>query len=124
MAGFGREPMTDPIGWINHWRPKDAWYYLATPERRNLQVTWEDIRHVARADGARLLGQYESRANSPFARFSIWEFTRLSTLTAMLAALEDAEYYRYFVEDNVLGRRTSEPYANYDEAARLTEESA
>ena len=48
----------------------------------------------------------------------------LTTLTAMLTARENAAHDRDFTQDNVLGRRTLKRRADYDEAARMTEESA
>ncbi len=113
------EPM-GPIGWINFWKPKDEWYYLAPDERRRLLAAWEAIRGHAGARGARNLGSYECRASTAWARVALWEFPNLETLTDMVDALSDAGYYQYFAEENAFGRRTEEPYLNFMVAADAT----
>lgn len=116
--------MNDPVGWLTFWKPKDAWYYAASREREKLLARWAAIRQRALDAGARLVGDYECRANTTWARVSVWEFPGLEPLLAMLDALEEAEYYRYIADDNVLGRRTDAPFANYEVAAGHTDEVA
>lgn len=114
--------MTAPVSWISFWKPKDAWYYAGPERREALLARWGAIRQSAVDAGARVVGDYECRANTIWARMSVWEFPTLEPLLAMLDHLEEAEYYQYFADDNVLGRRTDEPFANYAAAARYTDE--
>lgn len=116
--------MNEPIGWVSFWKPRDAWYYSTGERRSELLERWNVIRSRAETAGAEVTGHYECRANSEWARMSVWQFPTLETLLNMLDELEEAEYYQYFAEENLLGRRTTVPYANYEDAARFTEEVA
>jgi hypothetical protein len=112
--------MTDessPLAWINFWKPKDEWYYLERAERQSLLEWWEEFRNAAVAAGARRLGTFACRANSDWARVSLWEFPDVETLTEMIDELSAAGYYQYFAEDNTFGVSVEEPYETYMAAA-------
>ncbi len=119
--------MSDRLGWVNFSRPRDDWYYLPRPERERLLDVWQQIQSTAMAAGAQRFGVYEVRASTCWARLAIWEFPELSVLTTMVDALSEAEYYRYFAEENAFGRRTDDLFANYmiaaDHTASFQEES-
>ncbi len=115
-------PRQEPLGWISYWKPKGEWYYLSHSEREELLECWEKVRKGVISRGARRVGDYESRANTRWARVSVWEFPDLDLLRSMVTELEEASYYRYFAEQNAFGRRTSDPYENYMVAADLTVE--
>lgn len=110
----------EPLGWISYWRPKDEWYYLPHSQRDELLEQWQAIRQEAISRGARRVADYECRADTRWARVSVWEFPELEVLRGMVTELEEASYHRYFAEHNTLGRRTSDPYDNYVVAAELT----
>ena len=109
-----------PLDWISYWKPKDEWYYLPRNKREELLERWEGIRREAISQGARQLATYECRANTRWARVSVWEFPDLGLLRNMVTELEEAAYYQYFAEHNAIGRRTGDPYENYMVAADLT----
>lgn len=108
------------LAWINFWKPKDDWYYLPSDRREELLSRWEAIRASAVSQGGKQLGSYECRANTSWARVSLWEFPNLEVLTSMVSELADAEYYRFFAESNAFGLRTDDPYHNYMVAADAT----
>jgi chlorite dismutase len=108
------------IAWINFWKPKDDWYYLAPDKRRELLERWQDIRSRFQSQGARHTGTYECRANTDWARVSLWEFADISELTRMVEELADASYYQFFAESNAFGFYVEEPYRNYVVAADAT----
>jgi hypothetical protein len=110
----------EPLGWISYWKPKDEWYYLPRDKREELLEQWEEIRQGAITRGAQRVGNYECRANTRWARVSVWEFPGLELLRNMVTELEETSYYYYFAEQNAFGRRTSDPYENYMVAADLT----
>lgn len=112
--------MSERLGWVNFSRPRDDWYYLPHADREQLLDTWQRIHSVALTAGAQRLGVYEVRASTRWARLAIWEFPDLGVLTTMVEALSDAEYYRYFAEENAVGRGIDDPFANYMIAADLT----
>ena len=112
--------MTERLGWVNFSRPRDDWYYLAHADRERLLHTWQQIHATAVTAGAQRFGVYEVRASTHWARLAMWEFPDLDVLTTMVDALSDAEYYRYFAEENAFGRASDDPFANYMIAAELT----
>jgi len=94
-----------PIGWIKFWKPKDDWYYLRPEER---QVYFDGFkRAISRAEsrGARLLGVYKCRGQSPWARFEVWEFPDLQVLIDLTNELEEIGHFQFFAEDHTVGRR-------------------
>jgi hypothetical protein len=111
---------SERIGWINFWKPKDEWYYLARADRERLIGEWEAIRAAATEAGATRLGTYECRASTAWARVSLWEFPQLDVLTRMVDALAGSAYYQYFAEENAFGRRTEDPLGNFMVAADAT----
>lgn len=112
--------MTERLGWVNFSRPRDDWYYLAHADREQLLDSWQQIHAAAVTAGAQRFGVYEVRASTHWARLAMWEFPDLDVLTTMVDALSDAEYYRYFAEENAFGRASDDPFANYMIAADLT----
>ncbi|MFN8662971.1 MAG: DUF6616 family protein [Thermomicrobiales bacterium] len=118
--------MSERLGWVNFSRPRDDWYYLSPADRERLLDTWQQIHAAAEAAGAQRFGVYEVRASTRWARLAVWEFPDLRVLTGMVDALSDAEYYRYFAEENAFGREIDDPFANYmiaaDQTASLLED--
>ena len=114
----------ETLAWINYWKPKDDWYYMPRRRREELLQQWKAIRDSAIDQGGRQLGTYECRANTSWARVSLWEFPNLEVLTSMITKLEDAGYYQYFAENNAFGLRTDDPYGNYMVAADATADTA
>lgn len=112
--------MNSRLGWVNFSRPRDDWYYLPRADRERLLARWSEIHDTAIAAGANQFGVYEVRATSSWARLALWEFPNLAALTGMIDALSDAEYYRYFIEENTFGKETDDPLANFMVAADLT----
>ena len=96
---------TQPLGWIKFWKPKDDWYYLPPAERQTYLNNFAKV--VARANerGARLIGTYKCRGQSPWARFEVWEFPDLQVLIDLSNDLEEIGHFQYFAEDHTLGRR-------------------
>ena len=99
-----------PLGWINFWKPIDAWYYASPGERASYLAQRAEIARLAEGAGARRVGSYKCRGRSSWPRFEVWEFPSLETLVQMTERLEAVGHYRYFAESNTVGRRyTSVP---------------
>jgi hypothetical protein len=99
------EQSSQPLGWINFWKPKDDWYYLAPDARRAYFDQYVEVVKRAEGAGARRLGSYKCRGQSLWSRFEVWEFPDLRVLVEMNQALEEIGHYQYFAEDNTVGRR-------------------
>lgn len=99
------ETQTQPLGWVNFWLPKDDWYYLRDEERRAYLAKHAEIVEQAEAKGVRRIGSYKCRGQSTWPRFDLWEFPDLETLIEMNERLEEIGHYRYFAEENIVGRR-------------------
>lgn len=99
------EHSSQPLGWINFWKPKDDWYYLSPDRRQAYFDQYSEVISKAEAAGAKRIGGYKCRGQSLWARFEVWEFPVLGVLVEMNQALEEIGHYQYFAEDNTLGRR-------------------
>jgi hypothetical protein len=112
--------MTVRVSWLSYWKPKDAWYY-ADPETRKARLAaWREIWTEAEESGAVHLSTSSIRANSPWARVSVWEFPTLDDLLRMVTQLEEAGYAEYLEIDNVVGEPDDDPFAPYIDAAHYT----
>ena len=108
------------VAWINFWKPKDDWYYLSHDEREKLLSRWNNIRTAAVIRGANSLGTFACRANTDWARVSLWTFPDLTVLTELHDELSDARYYQYFAEANSFGLHVANPYDTFMAAADAT----
>ncbi len=96
---------TQPLGWIKLWKPKDDWYYLEPSERQAYLDAFANVIAGATEQGARLIGTYKCRGQSPWARFEVWEFPDLQVLIDMSNELEEIGHFQFFAEDHTVGRR-------------------
>jgi Family of unknown function (DUF6616) len=94
-----------PIGWVKFWKPQDDWYYLTPEARQSYLDALARVTARATERGARQLGKYKCRGQSPWARFEVWEFPDLQALIDMTNDLEEIGHYRYFAEDHTVGYR-------------------
>jgi len=94
-----------PIGWVKYWKPKDDWYYLTPAERQTYLDNFARVTRAAMEKGARLLGTYKCRGQSPWARFEVWEFPELQAVIELTNNLEEIGHFRYFAEDHTVGTR-------------------
>lgn len=97
--------MSEPIGWMKFWKPKDDWYYLDPADREAYLKAYTDLVIEAEEKGARLLGAYKCRGQSKWARFELWEFPTLQAVVDFTNKLEEIGHFQYFAEDNTIGRR-------------------
>jgi hypothetical protein len=97
--------MSEPIGWIKFWKPKDDWYYLESTERQAYLDAYANVVARASEQGARLVGTYKCRGQSQWARFELWEFPDLQAVVDLTNALEEIGHFQYFAEENTIGRR-------------------
>jgi hypothetical protein len=99
------DPSAQPLGWVKFWKPKDDWYYLEPGERQAYLDSFAKVVAYATERGARLVGTYKCRGQSPWARFEVWEFPDLQILIDLSNQLEEIGHFQYFAEDHTLGRR-------------------
>jgi hypothetical protein len=97
--------MSKVIGWVKFWKPKDDWYYLEPDERQVYLNAYIRAVEKAKFAGARLLGTYKCRGQSKWARFELWEFPDIQSVTNLTNELEEIGHFQYFAEDNTVGRR-------------------
>lgn len=95
----------EPLGWVKFLTPKDDWYYIDSEERNRYYENYEKITSKVFEKGAKLIGTYKCRGQSPWFRFEVWEFPLLAILIDFSNALEDIGHYKYFEEENVFGRK-------------------
>jgi hypothetical protein len=93
------------LGWVKFWTPKDDWYYLTPDERQEYWDAYERVTAQVIANGAKLLGTYKCRGESPWFRFEVWEFPDISELIAYSNSLEAIGHFQYFEEQNTVGRK-------------------
>jgi hypothetical protein len=97
--------MGEPIGMIKFWKPKDDWYYLSPADRKVYLDSYANVVRRAEKSGAKLLGSYKCRGQSTWARFEVWEFPDLRDIIDFTNNLEEIAHFRYFAEENTVGRR-------------------
>jgi hypothetical protein len=94
-----------PVGWVKYWKPKDDWYYLDPAARQTYLDAFNHVIQKALQRGARLMGTYKCRGQSPWARFEVWEFPELQGVIDLTNDLEEIGHFRYFAEDHTVGSR-------------------
>jgi hypothetical protein len=99
------ENTNQPIGWIKFWTPKDDWYSINSDERKRYYADYEKVFKQIIEKGARLIGVYKCRGQSPWSRFEVWEFPDVSFVIDFSNELEEIGHFQYFEEDHTIGRK-------------------
>lgn len=100
-----------PLGWIRYYTPKDDWHYLSVDERDRYLTDFKHLVDATCQKGARKIGTYKCRGQSPWMRFELWEFPSITLLIEFSNELESIGHYQYFEEDHSVGRLYDPDYS-------------